>query len=64
VKGVSTDQAFLDVPTVESNAGVWPTKSGEVYDTLSPGAPPITVWKGFPRSHAVGLKLEFAPASP
>jgi predicted dienelactone hydrolase len=64
VKGVSTDKAFLDVPTVESNAGVWPTKSGEAYDARSPGVAPITVWKGFPRAHAVGLKLEFSPAVP
>jgi len=64
VKGVSADQAYLDVPTVESNAGVWPAKPGEVYDALSPGVAPITVWKGFPRSHAVGLKLEFSPAAP
>jgi predicted dienelactone hydrolase len=64
VKGVSEDQAYLDVPTVESNAGVWPTKSGQAYDARSPGVAPITVWKGFPRAHAVGLKLEFAPPAP
>ncbi len=64
VKGVSADAAFLNVPTSESNAGAWPAKPGEAYDALSPGVAPVTVWKGFPRAHAVGLKLEFSPASP
>jgi predicted dienelactone hydrolase len=64
VKGEGADQAYLDVPTVESNAGAWPAKPGAPYAAFSPGVPPVTLWKGFQRGHAAGLKLEFAPASP
>jgi predicted dienelactone hydrolase len=61
VKGVAADAAFLDVPTPASDDGAWPAKPGDAYDAFSPGTAPITVWKGFRRGHAAGLRLDFAP---
>ena len=56
--------AYLDVAEPISNRGAWAVRPGQPYDAISPGAPPITVWKGFQRRHAAGLELRFAPAAP
>jgi predicted dienelactone hydrolase len=60
VKGDADKRAFLEVAEPESNKGVWPQKPGDPYDAVSPGVPPITVWKGFKRGHAAGLELRYA----
>lgn len=51
-------QAYLDVPTRDSNDGVWPIKFGEqTGGTLSGPAQP-DYWRGFARGWAFGMTLE------
>jgi predicted dienelactone hydrolase len=58
VKDDESRAAYLDVPTIESAAGVWPAATPPLaYDAYSPGSVDITVWKGFQRNHAAGLQL-------
>ncbi|MGO9992604.1 MAG: alpha/beta hydrolase family protein [Steroidobacteraceae bacterium] len=66
LKGDEAFASYLDVPVLESSAGVWPDKAPpSAYDAFSPGSGDITVWKGFQRKHAEGLELlQAAPASP
>ncbi len=62
VKGEEGRAAYLDVPVAQSSDGVWPDTIGpKAYDAYSPGAPNVTVWKGFQRKHAEGLELLQAP---
>jgi predicted dienelactone hydrolase len=62
VKGDEGRAAYLEVPVAESSEGVWPeTVEPKAYDAYSPGAPNVTVWKGFQRKHAAGLELLRAP---
>ncbi len=63
VKGETDKASYLDVATARADDGVWPPpKPGEPYAAVSPGAAPVTGWKGFQRGHAVGLELRFSPA--
>ena len=56
-------QFGVNVPVVESSAGVWPdTDPPPAYAAYSPGIGPVTVWKGFQRRQAAAL--EFLQASP
>ena len=55
--------AYLDVGEPIANHAVWPARLGEAWDAVSPGIPPVTVWKGFQRRAATGLELRYAPAS-
>jgi predicted dienelactone hydrolase len=65
LKGDETRAAYLNVPVAESSAGVWPAGTpGLAYDAYSPGSGDITVWKGFQRNHAAGLRLQEAHPSP
>jgi predicted dienelactone hydrolase len=57
VKGDASRDAYLDVPTPDSDAGAWPLDSQDPYDAYSPGSGGVTVWKGFQRNHAAGLQL-------
>jgi predicted dienelactone hydrolase len=58
VKGDESRAAYLDLPTIESAAGVWPPATPPLaYDAYSPGTADITAWKGFQRNHAAGLQL-------
>ena len=62
VKGEEARRVYLDVPVVQSSDGVWPDAiEPKAYDAYSPGAPAVTVWKGFQRKHAEGLELLQAP---
>ena len=61
-KGEAADRAFLDVPTPIGADGTWP--DGGPHDAVSPGTPPITLWKGFQRRETVGLELRFLPPAP
>jgi predicted dienelactone hydrolase len=64
VKGDEGRAAYLDVAVAQSSDGTWPeTTEPKAYDAYSPGAPNITVWKGFQRKHAEGLELLQAPAA-
>jgi hypothetical protein len=63
VKGEVSRAAYLNVPTTESSAGVWPAATPPLpYDAYSPGGSDVTVWKGFQRNHAAGLELLQAQA--
>jgi hypothetical protein len=65
VKGDESRDGYLDVPVPESSSGSWPVAMPPLgYDAYSPGAPGITVWKGFQRSHAAGLQLLQAAERP
>jgi len=63
VKDDAAKAAYLDVAEPIANHAVWPARPGEPWDAVSPGAPPITVWKGFQHRTATGLELRFAPAT-
>jgi hypothetical protein len=64
VKGDEGRATYLDLPVAQSSDGVWPETIGpKAYDAYSPGAPNVTVWKGFQRKHAEGLELLQAPAA-
>lgn len=55
--------AFLNVPTVESDAGQWPAPFDEqISGRLSDAAQPL-YWRGFPRGWASGMALEHKAAS-
>ena len=63
VKGDQSRAAYLNVSAAESDAGAWPAAAVPVaYDAYSPGAPQISLWKGFQRNHATGLELLQADA--
>jgi predicted dienelactone hydrolase len=64
VKEDTGRQAWLDVPTPDSDAGVWAAQSKLPYGAYSPADAHITVWKGFQRNHAAGLELLRAAATP
>ncbi|MDR3507388.1 MAG: dienelactone hydrolase [Caulobacteraceae bacterium] len=57
VKGETAKGAYLDVTEPRSNDAVWPARLAGPYGAYSPGAAPITVWKGFQRVHSDGLEL-------
>jgi len=63
VKGDQSRAPYLNVSAAESDAGAWPAAAEPVaYDAYSPGAPQISLWKGFQRNHATGLELLQADA--
>jgi predicted dienelactone hydrolase len=57
VKDDASREAFLNVRTPDSDAGVWPAERSLSYGAYSPSDSTITVWKGFQRNHAMGLQL-------
>ena len=63
IKDDAAKAAYLDVGEPIANHAVWPARPGEAWDAVSPGIPPVTVWKGFQRRAATGLELRYAPAS-
>lgn len=63
VKGEKRDAAYLDVPVVNAEQGAWPHDQAP-FEAYSPGTGGITVWKGFQRSFAIGLRLQRADAAP
>jgi predicted dienelactone hydrolase len=66
VKGEEGRGSYLDVPVAQSSDGVFPDAiEPKAYDAYSPGAPAVTLWKGFQRKHAEGLELlQEPPADP
>ncbi len=64
VKGDETRAAFLDVPVVESNDGVWPASGPHSFDSYSPATGGITIWKGFQRNYASAMRMMHAGAAP
>lgn len=60
LKGDESRRAYLDVPVVRSNDGVWPLARGEragASYSQGPVKEGHTYWKGFQRRWAVGLQL-------
>jgi predicted dienelactone hydrolase len=66
VKGDETLASYLNVPVVESSAGVWPAaEPPPAYGAYSPGTGEVTVWKGFQRRQATALELlQASPPAP
>lgn len=63
VKGDEAKAAYMDGLVVDANDGKWPDAPGGRYSGYSPGAPAATLWKGFQPNKAVGMALEYKPAS-
>ncbi len=58
LRGDASRAAYLDVAVGKGNDAAWPDGAGSpAYGAISPGTPPITVWKGFPRRGVTGLEL-------
>ncbi len=61
VKDEVQRRAYLEVPVPEADDGRWPADAAPAdYGAYSPGGSVITVWKGFQRGQAVGLRLDHA----
>lgn len=58
LRGDTQKRAYLDVPVPDSESGTWDAPPGTPWGAYSPGGPGITLWKGFQRRSAQGLKLE------
>ncbi len=56
-------RSYLDVPVANSDDGDWKAPDGTPWGAVSPGGPGITLWKGFQRRHARGLRLDHLLAS-
>lgn len=57
LKGDKAKRAYLDVPTVDSNAGEWPTSFAEQLNGTVAGPKQDKYWRGFQRRWATGLEL-------
>jgi len=64
LKGDKSRRAFLDVPTVRSNDGVWAQPNGKYYgDQYADGTNGSEgYWRGFKRRQALGLEMHFLAA--
>lgn len=62
LKGDTGKRAFLDVPTVDSNTGEWPTKFAEQLNGTMAGPEQNKYWRGFQRRWATGLEMHRAEA--
>lgn len=60
VRGEVSRDSYLNVPEPDADAGTWPAADTSPYAAFSSGANGNSVWKGFQRSHAVGLELQKA----
>ena len=57
LKGDKAKRAYLDVPTIDSNAGEWPTSFGAQLNGTAAGSGQDKYWRGFQRRWATGLEL-------
>jgi pimeloyl-ACP methyl ester carboxylesterase len=64
LKGDASKAAYLDPPTERSAEGAWPVVPGADEAAISSGEPGVTVWRGFQRRWAEGLRLLRAEPSP
>lgn len=60
LRGQADRAAWLDVPVVGSDDGVWNAPPGTPWGDYSPGGKDVTLWKGFQRRHARGMELRHA----
>ena len=61
VKDDASKAAYLDGLVPDSDGGKWPNAPVGRYGGYSPGAPTVTVWKGFQPSRALGMMFEARP---
>ena len=57
LKGETAKRAYLDVPTVDSDQGEWPTSFAEQLNGTVAGPKQDKYWRGFQRRWATGLEL-------
>ena len=57
-KGETAKATYLDGLVKDADAGSWPDAPVGRYPGYSPGAPAVSVWKGFQPSRATGLRFE------
>lgn len=62
LKGDASKRAYLDVPTVDANAGEWPLSFAEQLNGTMAGAEQPKYWRGFQRRWAAGLEMHRATA--
>ena len=60
LKGDTAKRAYLEVPTVNSDDGEWPTSFGEQLNGTLAGPVQDKYWRGFQRRWATGLELHKA----
>ncbi len=58
MRGETDKRTYLDVPVEESDAGEWNAPAGTAWGAYSPGGEGVTLWKGFQRRHARGMRME------
>lgn len=65
VKGETDRAAYLPDQGPEAAAeGVWPAGVQAPSDAVSAGQPGVTLWRGFARRTAEGLRFRYTPAAP
>ncbi len=65
LKGDAAKRAYLEVPTVDSDAGEWPMSFGEQLNGKTAGPEQDKYWRGFQRRWATGLEMHrAAPGKP
>lgn len=62
LKGDAGMARYLDVPVEASDKGVWDAPATTPWGAYSPGGSGVTLWKGFQRRHAAGLRLQHLDA--
>ncbi len=62
MRGRIESAAYLNVPVINSQDGVWNAPPGTPWGAYSPGGAGVTLWKGFQRRHAQGMELRYAAA--
>lgn len=62
LKGDAAKAAYLDLPTIDSNASVWPIGFREQLNGSYAGSDQADHWAGFQRRWAVGLEMYAASA--
>ncbi len=63
LKGDEGKRAYLNVPTVDSDQGEWPTSFAEQFNGTQAGPDQPGYWRGFQRRWALGLELHKAQPS-
>lgn len=61
VKGEAGKGTYLDGLIPDADKGQWPDAPVGRSTAFSPGTPPITLWKGFQPSRAIGMTFEARP---
>ena len=62
LKGDEAKRAYLDLPTVNSDQGEWPTSFAEQLNGTVAGPAQDKYWRGFQRRWATGLEMYRAEA--